>query len=153
MKINLELSRRLGVAITGFPMRFIPTTDVSRQYVSPGWNWRYLRGIQCVLLATRGMVSPNYRFFRAAFGNSFAEFLEILSMPDRYVVQREKYKHGDAADWRRRFRRLSGSSRQELLDILAVLNRTKDKKAEMGKHRRFAAILEHYYPDGQVLTE
>jgi hypothetical protein len=68
-------------------------------------------------------------------------------------VRKVGYKHGDAADWRRRFRRLSRSSRQELLDILAVLNRTKDKKAEMVKHRTFAAILEHYYPDGQVLTE
>ena len=153
MKINLQLSRKLGVGITGFPMRFIPINDVSRQYVSPRWQWRYLRGFQCVLLATRGMVSPNRKFFRAAFGNSYEEFLEIMSMPDRYIIQRKKYRDNEAADWRKRFRRLSSSSRMELLNILVELNGARDKKAEMARHRRFKGLLEHYYPDGKVLRE
>ncbi|MGA2797773.1 MAG: radical SAM protein [Thermoguttaceae bacterium] len=153
MKINLEISRQMGVDITGFPMRYIPTTDVNRQYVSTGWNWRYLRGIQCVLLATHGMVSPCRRFFNAAFGGSFSEFLEILSMPDRYIIQREQYKNDDAKDWRRRFQKLSTSDKEELLEILAVLNGTKEKKAQMAKHRKFAGVLEHYYPEGKVLSE
>ena len=107
MKVNLELSQEHDVAITGFPMRYIPINDIDRQYVSPGWHWRYLRGIQCVLLATHGMVSPNADFFAAAFGESSEEFLEILSMPDRYIVHREKYKPDRAKDWRRLFRRMT----------------------------------------------
>ena len=151
MKINLELGRKHGIEVTGFPMRFIPIDDVDRQYVSPGWTWRYLRGIQCVLLATHGMVSPYRPFFHAAFGSSYEEFLEILSMPDRYIIQREKYKNREAMDWRKRFRRLSKGRRIELLAVLAELNRSRNKKEEMAKHRSFRAVLEHYYPDGKVL--
>jgi len=153
MKINIRLSRELDVAITSFPMRYIPIDDISRQYVSPGWHWRYLRGIQCVLLATHGMVSPKARFFAGAFGRSYKEFLEILSMPDRYIIQREKYKENEAADWRKRFRRLSASRRTKLLDILAQLNGARDKKAKMSRHTAFRELLEHYYPGGQVLRE
>jgi hypothetical protein len=146
MKVNLELTQRLDVAITGFPMRYIPIDDVDRRYVSPGWHWRYLRGIQCVLLATHGMVSPNPDFFAAAFGESYQEFIEILSMPDRYIVHREKFKNNRARDWRRRFRRLSKTSRAELLGILADLNRSHDKKRDVAKHKEFRRLLEHYYP-------
>jgi len=153
MKVNLSLSREFGVEITGFPMRFIPINDVDREYVSPQWTWRYLRGIQCVLLATHGMVSPHRPFFNAAFGRSYDEFLEIVSMPDRYIIQRQKYKDNEAADWRKRFRRLSKSSRKELLAILERLNRSREKKKEMAKYRTFRPILEHYYPGGKVFSE
>lgn len=153
MRINLELSREHDVAITGFPMRFIPINDVDRQYVSPGWHWRYLRGIQCVLLATHGMVSPNAEFFAAAFGESYEEFLEILVMPDRYIVHREKYKNGPVGDWQKVFRRMTPSTRAEFLDILAALNGSRDKCTEMRKHDQFRDLLEHYFPNGQVLRE
>jgi hypothetical protein len=153
MRINLELSLEHNVAITGFPMRYIPIDDIDRQYVSPGWHWRYLRGIQCVLLATHGMVSPNPEFFAAAFGESYEEFREILSMPDRYIVHREKYKSDQAKDWHKLFRRMALSTRAELLEILASLNGCRNKKEEMGKHGQFREILEHYYPRGRVLRE
>lgn len=153
MKVNLELGREYRIEITGFPMRFIPINDVDRQYVSPGWTWRYLRGIQCVLLATHGMVSPHRAFLYAAFGRSYQEFLEILSMPDRYIIQREKYKDNETVDWRRRFRRLSRSSKNELLKVLEQLNRSRNKKREIAKHKNFRALLEHYYPGGRVLSE
>lgn len=153
MKVNLGLARKHNVEISGFPMRFIPINDIDRQYVSHGWTWRYLRGIQCVLLATHGMVSPNRPFFSAAFGNTYERFIEILSMPDRYIVQREKYKDNDAAEWRKLFRKLSPTERRDLLDVLAELNRSRDKKKEMARHNGFRAILEHYYPGGKVLRE
>lgn len=68
MKVNRELSQEHDIAITGFPMRYIPINDIGRRYVSPGWHWKYLRGIQCVLLATGGTVWPTAGFFAAAFG-------------------------------------------------------------------------------------
>jgi hypothetical protein len=92
------------------------------------------------------MVSPNPDFFAAAFGESYQEFIEILSMPDRYIVHREKFKNNRARDWRRRFRRLSKTSRAELLGILADLNRSHDKKRDVAKHKEFRRLLEHYYP-------
>jgi hypothetical protein len=42
MHVNLELSRELGIRVTGFPMKFIPVDDITRRYVSPKWHWRYI---------------------------------------------------------------------------------------------------------------
>jgi len=63
-----------------------------------------VRFVQCVLLATRGLVSPNPEFIRGAFGETYEEFLEILSMPDRYILYREHYRDdGAGVKWRTRF--------------------------------------------------
>jgi len=149
--VNANLNSELGIRITGFPMRFIPMDDVSRRYVAPGWKWRYLRGIQCVLLATRGLVSPNPDFIRNAFGETYDEFLEILSMPDRYIIYRRHYRNDGAADWRREYRRLSAEKKDQLLDILRDLNvawRERPQKLAC-LDRRFRSIIEHYYPGGK----
>ncbi len=148
IRLNVELSRELGIRITGFPMRYSRVTELNRRYVAPGWKWRYLRGIQCVLLATHGLVSPNPVFFDAAFGPDFDAFLEILSMPDRYIIYREKYKDAEAADWRRRFRRLSPSSRIQFLDSLSMIVRFRDKKQAIRAYRPLRPLIEHYYPGG-----
>lgn len=150
LRTSVELSRKLGVRVSAFPMRYMPITDVTRRFVSPSWRWRYLRGIQCVLHATHGIVSPNPRFFYAAFGESYEKFLEILSMPDHYIIYRERYKD-DAKAWRRRFCQLSESSREELLAILAELNHVRGRKKDLRRHKRFRGILEHYYPGGEVV--
>jgi hypothetical protein len=150
--VNANLNKELGVRITGFPMRFIPMDDVSRRHVAPGWKWRYLRGIQCVLLATRGLVSPNPDFIRHAFGGTFEDFLEILSMPDRYIIYREHYANDGAADWRRQFSRLSGDQKDELLKTLEDLNSApRERPEKISKLRRpFRSIVEHYYPGGHT---
>jgi hypothetical protein len=101
--LNTLLNDRLGVRITGFPMRFLPMDRVDRSYVAPGWKWRYLRGIQCILLVTHGLVSPNPHFVTRAFGDTYEHFLEIVSMPDRYIIYRERYEKSHAAEWRRLF--------------------------------------------------
>lgn len=150
MKLNVLLSNELGIRISGFPMKYVPIHDITRRHVSAAWKWRYLRGMQCILLATHGLVSPRLEFFDGAFGATDGEFLEILSMPDRYIIQRTKYREsGAAADWRRSFRRLSASSRAEFLEVLAVVNRSRDKKTTIKQHRRFSSLLEHYYPGGK----
>ncbi len=150
IRLNLKLSQELGIRITGFPMKYSPVTEVSRRYVAPGWHWRYLRGIQCVLLATRGLVSPNPTFFDAAFGPDYETFLEILSMPDRYIIYREKYKKAGVVAWRRLFRQLSTSRRQEFLEALDAINRSPNKQQTIQNYRSFRSLLEHYYPGGRV---
>ncbi len=150
--VNGALNTELKIRITGFPMRFIPMDDVSRRHVAPKWKWRYLRGIQCVLLATRGLVSPNPEFLGAAFGNSYEEFLEILSMPDRYIIYREHHHRNGAETWRRQYRRMGPKTREELLATLEELNRRHRERKELipklrGSIRR---IVEHYYPGGET---
>lgn len=150
MELNLLLSRELGVRITGFPMRYTPVDDTQRHHVSKGWRWRYLRGIQCVLLATHGMVSPNPSFFHAAFGESYGQFLEILAMPDRYIIYRKHFENQGAREWRKQFRKLTDRDREEFLFILEQLNRSRTRKSDMVAHSQFASLLEHYYPDGRA---
>lgn len=149
LKVNLELSAELGIRVTGFPMRYAPIDDVTRQYVSKDWHWRYLRGIQCVIQATHGMVSPNPEFFAVAFGETNDEFLEILSMPDRYIIYRNRFKR-EAGYWKRLYRRLSTEDREEFLAVLAKLNKSKTRKADIATHKKFKSLLEHYYPNGET---
>lgn len=149
--INADLNSELGIRITGFPMRFIPMDDVNRGYVHKQWYWRHLRGIQCVLLATRGLISPNPEFIGAAFGNSYREFLEILSMPDRYIIYREEYKNQGADDWRRLFRRLKPHKKVEFFSLLEDLNKDRQRKSRLAKiNGLFGKLLEHYYPNGET---
>jgi len=148
--VNAELNAKLGVRIAGFPMRFIPMSDVKRGFVSKKWSWRYLRGIQCVLLATRGLVSPNPDFIRAAFGKTYKEFLEILAMPDRYIIYRKEYENNGAADWRKKYNRLSAESRDEFLKLLAQLNKDRNRKKTISNLRKFRNLIEHYYPNGET---
>lgn len=149
IRTNAMLSAELGVRITSFPMRFRPIYSTMRGYVSEKWPWRYLRGIQCVLLATHGLVSPNIKFFNAAFGETLEQFYEILSMPDRYIIYRKKYATNGARDWRLLYRRLSPSRRAEFLDALAVINRSRDKPRTIANYKRFSRLIEHYYPGGK----
>jgi len=150
MKVNLELSKELGIRITGFPMRYIPMKDIKRQYISDGWRWRYLRGIQCVLRATHGMVSPNPDFFAAAFGESYEQFIEIISMPDHYIIYRNHFKENEAAEWRKLYTKLSPTEKEDFLVTLEALHKSKNRKADLERQKRFRDILEHYYPHGET---
>ena len=150
IRLNVELSQELGIRITGFPMKYSPVTEVNRRFIAPRWKWRYLRGIQCILLATHGLVSPNPVFFDAAFGIDYKTFLEILSMPDRYIIYREKYKKAEAEDWQRRFSRLSQSRQAQFLDSLAVVARSRDKERAIRELSLPTSLAEHYYPGGRA---
>jgi hypothetical protein len=149
IRLNAELSEQLGIQITGFPMRFRPIYSTKRGYVSENWRWRYLRGIQCVLLATHGLVSPNLNFFNAAFGADLEEFLEILAMPDRYIIFRDKYLNNGVKEWRRSYRHLSKAGKNEFLEALAIINKSRDKLRAISEFKRFTRLFEHYYPGGQ----
>ena len=152
MRVNTDLSVGYGVRVTGFPMRYIPIGDVHRKHVSKGWNWKYLRGIQCILLATHGMVTPNQSFFEGAFGHSYEEFLEILAMPDAYIIDREKHRHNGATEWRARYRRLSPSAKREFVELLSKIHAAgPDRKKIISEERRFGSLLRHYYRNGKRL--
>lgn len=149
MKTNIDLSQRLGIRVNGFPMKFIPMSDLNRRYVCKGWTWRYVRGLQCILHATHGLVSANPEFFRRAFGQSFNEFLEILAMPDRYIMYRDKYEYetGEADEFRSDFRKLNRCDRSEFLTALEYIHRSRDRETEVKKYKVFRHLLRHHYPD------
>ncbi|MBS1721411.1 MAG: cobalamin-binding domain-containing protein [Armatimonadetes bacterium] len=150
MLVNMDLADQYGVAVTAFPMRFVPMNDVNKRHVSKGWHWRHLRGMQCVLLATRGVVSPSPKFFFHAFGDTPDRFKEILSMPDRYIVWRKAYETQGAQDWRKSFRKLNESDRADFLVLLEKLNKSRQRKQEVEGLRKFRGLVEHYYPGGNT---
>jgi hypothetical protein len=89
--VNASLNKELSVRITGFPMRFIPMDDVSRRHVAPGLKWCYLRGIHCILLATRGLVSPNPDFICDLNGNPQPK-LTLTAGPGAPAASRESHR-------------------------------------------------------------
>jgi hypothetical protein len=100
LKINVELNERLGTKIFSFPMKYIPVTNKNRIHIGKNWNPRYLRGVQCILNVTHGVVSPKKAFFEAAFGKNYTEFIKILLMPDSYIMYRESKKRNHVKRWR-----------------------------------------------------
>lgn len=146
MSANVALSTEYGVRVSGFPMRYVPMRDVKRRHISKAWAWRELRGVQCVLNATRGLISPNEPFFQAAFGSSATEFKDIISMPDRYIIYRKMHL-SDARAYVRLLQKLTKNARVEFLRTLETVHLAKNRKKELGKRGRFSALLEHHYPD------
>ena len=51
---------------------------------------KQLRGIQCILHATHGVVGPRKRFFETAFGKDEDEFKYIIEQPEDVIFHREK---------------------------------------------------------------
>ena len=93
LRINIELNEELGLSIFSFPMRFIPLHAKDRKYVNiPNWTARQLRGIQCILHATHGVVGPKRPFFERAFGEDVEEFKYIIEQPEEHIFYREKMK-------------------------------------------------------------
>ena len=93
LRINIELNETLGLSIYSFPMRFIPLNAKSRGFVdNPHWTKKQLRGIQCILHATRGVVGPRRPFFEKAFGRDAEEFKHIIEQPEEHIFHREKMK-------------------------------------------------------------
>jgi hypothetical protein len=97
------------------------------------------------------MVSPNPEFFDAAFGKDFEEFTKILSMPERYITYRDGYRD-EAEEWYGKFSKLSPDEKDELLDLVAQLVRTRSKGRLIKENPKFLNLLDHYYPDGKVPT-
>jgi hypothetical protein len=93
LRINIELNEELGLSIYSFPMRFIPLDAKSRGFVdNPHWTKKQLRGIQCILRATHGVVGSRRPFFEKAFGKDAEEFKYIIEQPEEHIFHREKMR-------------------------------------------------------------
>jgi len=92
LQINIELNEELGLSIFSFPMRYVPLDAKDRKYVNPNWTKTQLRGIQCILHATHGVVGPRRPFFEKAFGRDAGEFKYIIEQPEEIIFHRENMK-------------------------------------------------------------
>lgn len=143
LKLVVLLNEERQSQIWSFPMKYVPLDARDRTYVGPHWNRRILRGIQCILLATKGMVSPKKRFFEAAFGSSPEDFIEIASMPDEYIIHREKHKLNGADEWRRLYRSLTDIEMSEFIEWVNAPN-LKHGDHSLVRSSKVRNLLSHY---------
>lgn len=136
--INVKLCDELNVNIYSFPMKFHPirknddswTEDFShnRDYIGKYWNRKYIRAIQAILNSTKGKVGRGESFFYKAFGNTENEFLELLEMPETFILYRYFFEWIDAKGemgtnhWRKAWeickKSLSENDWSEVLDYI-----------------------------------
>ncbi len=143
LRINVLLNERMGMKISSFPMKFIPLTAKDRAFIGEHWTKRWIRGVQCILLATRGMVSPRREFFEAAFGRDFAEFSKIALMPEDYIVYRRNYEADGAQDWALLYDRLGKQQRQQFIEVVSK-GRVAVRDVRRQSCVRLKRLLRHY---------
>ena len=137
LRVNVELNQELGTQIYSFPMKYVPLDARDRKHVGPHWNRRLLRGVQCILLASRGKVGTHLDFFEAAFGRDAAEFIEIAMMPEDYIINRQDHARNGAQVLRGAFRALSEADRTEFMNLAS-------QPGSASGDGKFAALLAHY---------
>ena len=90
LQTNINLNEELGLNIFSFPMKYVPLDAKNRKYVGKNWTPTQLRGIQCILHATHGVVGPKRPFFERAFGRDVNEFKYIIEQPEESIFYRER---------------------------------------------------------------
>jgi len=143
LRTSVVLNEELGTKISSFPMKFIPLDAKDRKYIGPHWNRQLIRGVQCILLATRGMVSPRLEFFEAAFGKTAEEFVKIALMPEPYIIYRRRHEANGAYDWGRLYDRLTDNQREQFLDLVSRKRVTKED-LKGARTKRLKRLLTHY---------
>ncbi len=141
LEINIELNDRLGTKIFSFPMKYIPVNNKDRHHIGKYWRPRYLRGIQCILHATHGVVGSKREFFNAAFGKNVEYFKKLLLMPDNYIIFREDHKYNGAADWSKTYNSLTQKQQEDFHNIVYVNNFNNGLHS---KYPKVNSLLAHY---------
>ena len=137
--INVRLCDELNVNIYSFPMKYHPLrkgkeidNDYShnRDYIGLHWNRKYVRAIQAILNSTKGKVGRGQSFFFEAFGHSEEEFLELLEMPETFIIYRFFFKWLDkigekgTSHWRGAWKICKENvSEEEWRNLLDVIHR------------------------------
>ena len=95
LRINVDLCEELNVNIYSFPMKYHPlygSNSHDRDYIGQHWNRKYIRAIQAILNSTKGKVGKGVEFFGEAFGHTEMEYLELLEMPETFILYRFFFK-------------------------------------------------------------
>lgn len=146
LRINIELneefkSQGYQTSIWSFPMKYMPITgehSKDRKYIGAQWSRKQLRGVQCILNATHGIVGPKKEFFEHAFGKDVKEYSRLIYLPEYMIINRtESERNGLINRWNELFYSLSENQKVEFIDLI------KDNKFE-GKPISDVRIKELY---------
>lgn len=122
MRVNVMLCEELDVSIYSFPMKYHPIRDEhshDRDYIGEHWNRKYIRAVQAILNATKGKIGRGVSFFEKAFGKDTKEFMELLIMPETFLLFRFFFEHlGYTDSWRKAIASLSDTEREDALNII-----------------------------------
>ena len=127
LEINVLLNAQFEKAgyrtrIWSFPMRFSPIEgEVSkgRKFLGEKWARKQLRGIQCILNATHGVVGYKLDYFKKAFGENLDEFNKLIWMPEEYIIYRNyNIQNGNTGRWNELFCQLDDSSLSEFKALI-----------------------------------
>ena len=122
LRINVDMCEELNVSIYSFPMKYHPIRDEhshDRDYIGVHWNRKYIRAVQAILNATKGKVGRGVSFFEKAFGKNEDEFMELLIMPETFLLFRFFFEHlGYTQQWREAMATLTETEKEELYPII-----------------------------------
>jgi hypothetical protein len=164
LKINADLCKELNVAIFSFPMKYIPLFGEEakhRMFTGKHWNKKFIRAIQSILNVTKGIVAPSHiteetSFFEEAFGKNLNEFLEILYMPETYIVYRHlfRYKLNYTEIWRSEYYGLSDDDKATAHIIIENNVYTEEAINKYFPSETVKNFLRHYtIPRGSIDTQ
>ncbi len=122
LKINVDLCESMDVNIYSFPMKYHPILGEhshDRDYIGTHWNRKYIRAVQVMLNATKGKVGRGKQFFEKAFGCDENEFMELLIMPETFLLYRLFFEHiGYTGKWRSAMNNLTDVEYNEIQPII-----------------------------------
>lgn len=146
LRINVDLGKRLNIKIFSFPMKYIPLFGEEakhRRYIGRNWNRKFIRAVQSILNATKGIVAPGYDFFQMAFGETLEEFLELLWMPEKYIINRIEFQNnGLSNQWRSDFNTLNDSEKKIATEIIGENNFNNIEA--LSESPKILRLLSHY---------
>ena len=154
LKINIDLNKELGLQIYSFPMKYIPIGNIDRTYIDKkNWNWQFIRGIQRISNVLKGTIMTNEEFFNRAFGSNVDEFIEILHMPERILLYRDKKPKSLEKSWTKQFRALTPTQKKDLLNIISKCRKAAQLENAYtdAKDKKIKNILEFYLPENMYL--
>ena len=129
-----------------FPMKYHPISGEhshDRDYIGQYWNRKYIRAVQAILNATKGKIGRGVSFFEKAFGRNEEEFMELLIMPETFILFRFFFEHlGYTQKWRELMNQLSFQEREELYPI--IFKNNFNHIEDLTTNPKFLHILQYY---------
>jgi hypothetical protein len=146
LRINVDMCEEMNVSIYSFPMKYHPIRGEhshDRDYIGKYWNRKYIRAVQAILNATKGKIGRGVSFFEKAFGRNEEEYMELLLMPETFLLFRFFFEDlGYTQEWRDAMAGLSDEEREELLPI--IYRNEFNHIEELTENEKFRKILTYY---------
>jgi len=146
LRINVDLCETMDISIYSFPMKFHPVRDNhshDRNFIGRHWNRKYIRAVQAILNATKGKIGRGVSFFEKAFGRNEEEYMELLIMPETFLLYRYFFEHlGYTQQWREAMGELTNTEREELYPL--IFKNDFNHIDEITENEKFRHILKYY---------